>query len=640
MTDSGQTLLERLETLISANLDNEQFGVEQLAEMMGMSRSHLHRRLQKINGRSISRFIREYRLERAKKMLIEKEMTASEVSHAVGFGSPSYFNKCFTEYFGYSPGKARLKARYVQTRSSTKKSSGKSKLIWLGGLAAIVIGTFLFFSSKTTDTAVAESSPKEKSIIVLPFKNLSSDEENQYLADGMVDAISRHLNTVDELKVLSPLTMIQFGREKPSLEIIGERLNVSNVLTGSIQRNDDIMRLEISLLSAKDGKQLWSQKYDRGFEDILKIQNDIAIKVSAALKANLTSKELSVIDKRTSYDSEAYDNFLKGWNYLNTLTSDNREKSLIYFKKALELDSTLALAQIGMVGYYHFETALYSSKIEPQEALNLAKEYLSKAEALDPDLSHVHASKGYQALVREWSFAETEKAYVKSIESDIPLHYVILRDLYHMENRHEEALELAKIVNEKFYHFPASIMSKPFYYTNNWVEGKQFVEERLKLHPNNFGTLGNSGFFYLNTGEYDSAVALFERILDITQSRNPEVLGYLGAAYANNEEIEKARELLEEIKELKSKSDAGSPAWCIAIIYSALGKKKEALEWLKTAIDDHEIKVTWLVSEPQFYPLHGMPEFDALVKRVGFREHAYPVELPKGPPSVPLKEGS
>ena len=147
-------LILKLETFVNANLHNEQFGVEQLAEMMGMSRSHLHRKLHKVKGKSISRFIREYRLEAARKMLIEKEMTASEVSHAVGFGSPSYFNKCFTEYFGYSPGKARLKVDQEITRNTESKSSKNKIFLWLSGLAAAILIGFLIFSQNKKEAVM------------------------------------------------------------------------------------------------------------------------------------------------------------------------------------------------------------------------------------------------------------------------------------------------------------------------------------------------------------------------------------------------------------------------------------------------------------------------------------------------------
>ena len=99
----------------------------------------------------------------------------------------------------------------------------------------------------------------------------------------------------------------------------------------------------------------------------------------------------------------------------------------------------------------------------------------------------------------------------------------------------------------------------------------------------------------------------------------------MGAAYAKKGDETKARELLSELKERKAKTDAGSPAWFSSIIHAALDEKDEALKWLAIAVEDHEMEIPWMVSEPQLYPLHGTPEFDALVKKVGFRPHAYPV---------------
>ena len=153
-------------------------------------------------------------------------------------------------------------------------------------------------------------------------------------------------------------------------------------------------------------------------------------------------------------------------------------------------------------------------------------------------------------------------------------------------------------------------------------EGEAFINERLNSFSNNYLAYDNSGFFMLNTGNYKKAIQFFKQLLKIENKRFPRILSWMGAAYAHKGETQKSKVLLNELKELKSKSDSGSPAFFIAIIYSALGKKQQALKWLKTAINNREMEIPWLVSEPQLYPLHGMVEFDALVNLAWQKENA------------------
>ncbi|MBM1107820.1 helix-turn-helix domain-containing protein [Aurantibacter crassamenti] len=622
MTDSGQSLLDKLEVHITANLENEQFGVEQLADMMGMNRSHLHRKLHKVKGKSISRFIREFRLEKAREMLIEKEMTASEVSHAVGFGSPSYFNKCFTEYFGYSPGKARLKVG--QEITGKAESSNNKSLLWVGGLAATILLGFLIFSQDKKEVVIAEPAPKEKSIIVLPFKNLSSDEENQYLADGMVEAISRHLSSIESLEIINSTAIGPMN----SIKEIGKTLNISTVLQGSIQKQDSIIRIEVKLVNTSDESQIWAEHYDRKLKDILTINSNIAQHVALALQTTLTSKEEAIIEKRSSYNPIAYDYYMQGEYHFSQLTPAGQVEALKFYKKAMKIDSTLALAYNGIAGTYLWKASSFGHELEPEEAVEKAKYYIERARHYDPDIWEINAQEAYISLYIDWDFEKSEKLFLACLDKSTPIYQVIYVNFLMYEHRYQEALKYYTTFTKRFPYFPNSAIPWLSYYSGDYEKGTEFIDSRANSGAISLFNYGAFGFFYLNYGEYDKAINWLEKEEEMYGVRLPRTISLLGAAYAKKGDIQKAVTLQNELKELKSKNSAGSLAWSIAIISCALGEKDEALKWIKTAIEEHEQEIVWLVSEPQLYPLHGMPEFDALVKQVGFREHAYPVELP------------
>lgn len=625
----NDTFIHRLEDQIAANLENEQFGVEQLALLMGFSRSQLHRKLKKTNGKSISQFIREYRLKQALILLQKNGLGASEVAFRVGFGSSSYFSKCFTAYFGYPPSKAKEYESNrvlplnegIKTQTEGKYSEKKQySIIGIALFSGLVLALF-FFLNKNKTSGITDSI----TVLVMPFKNLSNNADNQYIVEGMVDAINRHLSTIEKLNILSFAALDPSKERNVVLKEVGDKYPNAHVLQGSLQHEGNTIRIEVRLLNTVSKRQLWAESYDRKADNLLDIQNDIAKNVTSALKVKLKPQEKIILDKRASYNPLAYDVFLKGWYHHNLHSQDGHEKSMVYFKKALEIDSTLARANLGIALYYMSKAAMWRSEIPHSEAFGLSRPYLEKALELDPYLYEGYAVKSFELLYDKWDFEGADETFEKGLRSTEPVFFGLYRDFLNIERRYEEAYQMAKKVHDKYPYMPNAIMTVPYYYTNRWEEGREYIDFQLQLAPKTNFTLDGIGFFMLNTKDYDGAIEIFKTALANEKTRIPRTLGYLGAAYAKKGDTLKARRLLAELENLKTKTDAGSPAWCSAIINVALGDHHEGLTNLTAAIDDHEMEVPWLVSEPQFYPLHGLPEFNALVKRVGFRSHAYPI---------------
>lgn len=278
--------LPKLNRCIKANLNNEQFGVGQLAAEMGMSRSNLYRKLQKATGKNISRYIREFRLDEAKRLLRESDRNTSEVAHEVGFGSVSYFSKCFSEYFGYSPSKIRFGQKDGLGKPTKEVQKIRSKFLFREGIVMTFKGAFMFFSSKTRSKPLPSVSLNRKTVIVLPFKNLNIDEDNQYLTISLVHAISRCLSNIDDLDVIHT----EAKDTLTSLREMGEKLNVTYALQGSLQKAKNTYRVEVRLIDTQTGKHMWCHKYDKQTSDILKLQTEIARHIAQTLKLNLIPK--------------------------------------------------------------------------------------------------------------------------------------------------------------------------------------------------------------------------------------------------------------------------------------------------------------------------------------------------------------
>jgi len=210
-------LLKRLMKDIDDNLVNDQFGVEDLSRNMGMSRSQLHRKLTLATGKSVSQFIREYRLEKGMELMKVGSLTAAEVSELIGFGSPTYFNKCFTDYYGFPPGEvknrlAELNEEPVPVGIDTPARSPRIKLFFIAaGVLALSIIAVVYFAFPKKSNAVNNDG---RSIAILPFKNLSGDHHNEYFIEGVIEAIRTNLAQSTDLRVISRTSVEKYSAER------------------------------------------------------------------------------------------------------------------------------------------------------------------------------------------------------------------------------------------------------------------------------------------------------------------------------------------------------------------------------------------------------------------------------------------
>ncbi|MCA1760813.1 MAG: helix-turn-helix domain-containing protein, partial [Bacteroidales bacterium] len=303
---NGQLFSDMLTRIIEANFHNEQFGVNELAQKTGLSRSHIHRRLKTLFNKSVSQFIREVRLEKAKELLEEGNLTGSEIAYKVGFGSPSYFIKSFHDYFGYPPGELKkhfhtdeMLGNEAEKRSlsepedldlralakNNKKSVRKKIVRTTAAFIAIISIPVLFYFLFVDDDNALERfiyPDKELSIIVLPFKNLSNDPNNQYFADGIAEDILNNLYWITSLRVVSRTSAEQFRESNLSSGEIASMMNVNYVLEGSVRQYGEKTRLSVQLIDASRDNHLWSSFFDKEEQtDIIAIQDEIAFQVAS-----------------------------------------------------------------------------------------------------------------------------------------------------------------------------------------------------------------------------------------------------------------------------------------------------------------------------------------------------------------------
>ena len=619
-------LKDKLNELIEANLDNQQFGVEQLASKLGYSRSHLHRKLQKVSGKSVSQYIREYRLEKARIILLEKGVNVSEAAYLVGFSSPSYFSKTFAEYFGYSPRDLFLhvgenpEVEHSLNSPGVPRSKSKVVFILLGAFMIYFILTLSFiWKNYTGRTEVIPES--EMSIALLPFTNLSNISDNQYLCDGVCDAIARKLSSIEELRVISRISTTALVKDQTPVIQIANKLQSGYLLGGSIQRKDDLVRVEVGLINGTTGGRIWSSHYDRNIDDIFMIENEIAEHITNSLSEELSLSYSAKTNRGYTSNYEAYELFLRGKYELRTYTREGSLKSMELFRKAISLDPEFAMAHNWLGHSYMAQTAIFSSVLDALEGLEKAIVHIERSIELAPSLKETRPLRALYYLFHDWDFERAEQEYSASLNTIEPESYTLYIDYLNFVRKHEEALRLSKELEEMEPYYPNTRMILSLFYTGRVNEAISYAESRLRIMKNYY-VMDSYGFVLLNSGRYDLAIDVFHEIFQIEDIRYPRILGWLGASYARSGQTQDALNIIDELMELQKINNAGSPSFFTGVVHSALGNTKEALTFIRNAIDKHEMEIPWLISEPQFFNLHDHPEFKKMVEEVGFPDYS------------------
>ncbi len=263
-----QAFIRKQYEIILANLENENFGVKELAQNSGVSIYSLNRRLHSINKKTGTQFIREVRLQKALELLQRGEVTASQVAYKVGFSSPAYFSTCFHEYFGYPPGKIKKEGLNGHEESLHTPVTPDRKLratiqrTFLPVFSGILLLSVLFYiiykisSGHYQGKGGKQETYTEKSIAVLPFENLSDNLPDQYFIDGVMDEIFINLSKIHDLRVVSRTSVEQFRNIEKSIPEIAKKLNVNFIVEGTGQKYGNTLRLRVKLIEASSDRQI------------------------------------------------------------------------------------------------------------------------------------------------------------------------------------------------------------------------------------------------------------------------------------------------------------------------------------------------------------------------------------------------
>ncbi len=455
--------------------------------------------------------------------------------------------------------------------------------------------------------------PPEKSIAVVPFLDLSQAKDQEYFCDGISEEILHALAKVDGLRVVARTSSFSFKGKNVNAREVGEKLNVENVLEGSLRREGNRVRVTAELINARSGFHLWTETYDRELQDVFALQDEITRSIVDALKIKL-AVSLSAHEQR---NTEVYDLYLQGLFFSNKGSEADLRRALSFFQRAVEKDPTFARAWTGIAKVWYFLADVY---ITPLEAYPASKEAALKAIALDEKDAEAHCYLSEAKRVLDWDLAGADAELKRALELDpnsAPAHFFsALLPLFRGELK--EGLRLVLEAKKLDPVSPiTSYVATAAYLANDQIDDAISEGQwTLQLDPNYFYLDSDLAAAYREKGNFAEAIALYTKAQDATHLPSSG----LAITYARMGRQVEARNILAQLLQAREKRYVSAPV--IAAVYVAFGQKEEAFRWLERAFAEHSAILQWIAFLPEFRPLHSDARFPHLLRRTGVSQNS------------------
>jgi len=452
------------------------------------------------------------------------------------------------------------------------------------------------------------------SIAVLPFSNVGSDSNIEYLADGVTEGIISSLSRVPELRVMARSTVFSYKGHDISAQKVGQDLQVDAVLLGKITQRGDTLSIQTDLVRASDGSELWGEQYTRKVSDLFALQGEIAKEIYDSLRPKLAGAEAKQLAKRDTENPEAYQLYLQGLFYWNKWTQDGFQKAVDFFRQAAEKDPAYAQAYAGLANAYTFMGA--SGYVAPQQVWQSAKSAAMQSVKIDDSLPEGHVS---LALVREnfdWDWAGAEREFKRAIElnpNSAEAHHWYGDFLTRLGRFDEARVELKKAQElDPLSLLINSSLGRELYFARLYPAAIEQFRKTLDMDRNFVPAQHGIELAYAQNGMPREAVAERQKVL--TLSGSPDLAAAIGDDYKNSGYEGVLQSWLEGLNEVSKRAYVSS--YNIAQIQARLGKKVEAIATLERAYASRDGNLTFLKVDPLFDDLRPEPKFHELVLKL------------------------
>src|SRR5438045_6204846 len=474
--------------------------------------------------------------------------------------------------------------------------------------AAISIGLF-FLGRYTAGNKTAAATPNElpaKSIAVLPFVDLSPAKDQEYFCDGISEEILDALAKVEGLRVVARTSSFSFKAKNADVAEIAQKLNVQNILEGSLRREGNRIRITAQLVNAHDGFHIWSDTFERELGGVFAVQDEITRSIVDALKI----KFAVTLPPRTGQNTEAYDLYLQGLYLSNKSDEENLRTSLDLFQRAFDKDPTLSRAWVGIAKVWFWLADAY---VKPLEAYQAVESAAAKALELNENDADAHAYVSEAKRVLHWDWKTGERELQRAVEIDpnsamahllFAHHRLCSGDLAGGQIELDEAKRLDPLSPLISDH-----QAVLFLYSDRLDGAVAAAKRTLTIDPNYNYLEPTLARVYREQGKLEDALALYLKAQQGTHEPNAG----LAIAYARLGRITEAQRILQQLIDKANRGYIAGEQ--IACVFVALDNHDEAFRWLNRAVDEHSGNV--ITIHRDLRPLYSDSRFPLLLRRMG-----------------------
>ena len=457
------------------------------------------------------------------------------------------------------------------------------------------------------------------SLAVLPLKNLSGDPNQEYLADGLTEALVGRLANIHDLRVISRTSVMQFKDTHLSMPQIADALRVDALVEGSVIRDGDRIRVTAQLIRGATDDHFWSETYDRELRDVLALESEVAQSIATKVEVTVTGKEHERLAAVKPVSPEVYESYLKGRFALQKSNSRaGTEESIGYFEEAIKRDPTFAPAYLGLANAYSELSTVFIGA-SPEDVRPKIMKAVRTGLELDPESVDAHILLA-DMLQSQWHWAEAEAEYRRALElnpSDAGVHLGLAEWLV-CQGRAEEAVASAKRGRALD---PIAVSGDSIgwllFLSRRYDEALSELRSVVAVRPNDASALWHLGYVLIAKNQPEEAVPILEKAVSISDG-SAGVIGVLVRAYAKAGRPADALRLLAELK--RRKQSGYVPAGAFVNAYLGLGENDLAFAWLEQAYKEQSNILQYAKVHPFFDPLRGDPRFADLLRRVGLAQ--------------------
>jgi TolB-like protein/Flp pilus assembly protein TadD len=483
-------------------------------------------------------------------------------------------------------------------------------------------------------------------LAVRPFKNLSGDSGQDFIADGMTEEMITRLGQMHPDK----MGVIRLSPAYASLAIgrIGKDLGAQYVLEGGVRRSEQQVAITAQLIQISDQTQVWGEGYERDLKDLLRMESEVARVIAVAVLTKVPDSQTSPDGRQTQFTHDFADSqesraqaqtrqvngeailaYLEGRYFWNKRTEAGFAKAITFFQRSIDIDPTYAPPYAGLADCYELLGSAPYSTLRPREAFPKAQAAARKALALDSTLAEAHVSLGYYQMVYEWNFPEARIEFETALQlrpSYATAHQFYGYYLTAMGQPDEAIAERKKALElDPISPLLHSALGEAYYQAKRFDVTITQNNEALELDPGYAIALVNIGRAYERMGMHQEARDAFQKLLAVVPE-DPAILALLGHEYAVSGDKVNAVKALAKLSEVSKKRYV--PAIYFAVIYIGLDRRDDAFLWLDKAYQERCEYLVYLGSEPLADPLRGDPRFSKLLTRLGLKTASIATALP------------